>query len=73
MKGPGRDAVTFPQLNPDTASWISELDDRSRAVCRIALAPDRADYRAWTPAGVLLAVSPGGEWLAFVAEDRSER
>jgi hypothetical protein len=101
-KVPGRDAVTFLQLNADSASWISELDVRTRAIRRVAAAPAGADYHVWTPNGVLLAasgsrilawvdgrwdvaadlgrygvhglsrlaVSPKGDWLAFVAEDK---
>lgn len=102
---PGRDAVTFLQLNKDSVSWISELDVRSRAIRRVAPAPEGADYHAWTPNGVLLsasgsrivawvdgrwdvvadfgrygvrglsrlAVSPKGDWLAFVADDQPAR
>jgi len=101
-KVPGRDAVTFLQLNTDSASWISELDVTSRTIRRLAAAPEGADYHVWTPGGVLLtasgsrilawvdgrwdvvadfgrygvrglsrlAVSPRGDWLAFVAEDK---
>jgi len=104
-KVPGRDAVTFVQLVADSASWISELDVRSKAIRRIAPAPEGADYHAWTPNGVLLtasgsrvlawvdgrwdvvvdfgrygvrglsrlAVSPRGDWLAVVAEDKPAR
>ncbi len=101
VKVPGRDAVTFVQLVPDSGQWIAELDVRTNAVRRLMRPPPGADYHAWTPAGALIAgagssiyqwvdgkwdqvadlarwgvrgisrmaLSPRGDWLAFVAED----
>ena len=102
VKMPGREAVTFLQLAPDSAAWISEFDVRSRTIHRVAQPPPGAEYHAWTPRRTLvvasgsaiyarigdrwvvaadfsrwgahgisrIAVSPGGRWLAFVAEDQ---
>jgi len=102
-KVPDRDAVTFLQQVRDSASWITELDLRTKQTKRLMQPPPGADYHVWTPSGALLAaagsrlylwangkwdvvadfegfgvrnasrlaVSPRGNWLAFVAEDKT--
>ena len=104
VRVPGRDAFTYVQAGTrgDT-NWIVEMDVRTRAVRKVAPAPARADYHAWTSGGRLvsasdsrlwiwidgrwdllrdfsevgvrgisrLALSPSGDRLAFVAEDRA--
>lgn len=104
VRVPGRDAFTYVQAGTrgDT-NWIVEMDVRTRAVRKVAPAPARADYHAWTSGGHLvsasdsrlwvwidgrwdllrdfsevgvrgisrLALSPSGDRLAFVAEDRA--
>lgn len=101
-KVPNRDVVTFLQQVKDSASWITELDLRTKKTKRLMQPPPGADYHVWTPSGALLAaagsrlymwvdgrwdvaaefersgvknasrlaVSPRGNWLAFVAEDK---
>lgn len=102
VKVPGRDAVTFLQQVRDSASWITDLDVRTKTVRRLMQPPPGADYHVWAPNGALLAasgsrvfiwtdgrwdvaadfgrwgvknvsriaVSPRGDWLAFVAQDK---
>lgn len=99
---PNRDVVTFLQQVKDSASWITELDLRTKQTKRLMQPPPGAEYHVWTPSGALLAasgsriyiwvngrwdvaaeferfgvknasrlaVSPKGNWLAFVAEDK---
>ena len=101
VKVPARDAVTFLQQVTDSASWITDLDVRTKTVRRLVTPPPGADYHVWTPNGALLAasgsriyirvddrwdvaadfgrwgvrnvsrlaVSPRGDWFAFVADD----
>jgi hypothetical protein len=100
-KVPGRDVVTFLQQVPDSGSWITELDLRTKQTTRLVQPPRGADYHVWAPNGMLLAgagsklysyvfnrwvvsadlaaigvhnisrlaLSPRGDFLAFVAED----
>lgn len=101
VKVPARDAVTFLQQVTDSASWITDLDVRTKTVRRLVTPPPGADYHVWAPNGALLAasgsriyirvddrwdvaadfgrwgvrnvsrlaVSPRGDWFAFVADD----
>jgi len=105
VRVPGRDAVTFLQQVRDSASWITDLDVRTKVTRRLMTPPRGADFHVWTPGGALLAgegarlhiwtdgrwdvaadfgrwgvrnisrlaVSPRGDWLAFVAEDKAPR
>lgn len=50
---PGRDAFTFIHMHGDTAV-VGEVDVRTGAVRRVALAPAGGEYHVWTPSGKLL-------------------
>lgn len=50
---PGRDAFTFIHMIGDTAV-VSEVDVRTNAVRRLAVAPTGGEYHVWTPSGRLL-------------------
>ncbi|MBX3132392.1 MAG: PD40 domain-containing protein [Gemmatimonadaceae bacterium] len=53
---PSRLAFTFVHFHGDT-SWIGEVDVRTQAVRRIAIAPPGGEYHVWTPGGALLATA----------------
>lgn len=50
---PGRDAFTFIHMHGDTAV-VGEVDVRTAAVRRVAVAPTGGEYHVWTPSGQLL-------------------
>jgi hypothetical protein len=50
---PGREAFTFIHFHGDTAV-VGEVDTRTRAVRRVAVAPPGGEYHVWTPSGQLL-------------------
>lgn len=51
---PGRHAATFVQRVDSTEAWLAEVDGETRAVRRLVRLPRRADFHAWTPAGLAL-------------------
>ena len=57
VKVPGRAAVTFVQVAPDTGRFVTELDARTKATRRMFALPDGANYLAWTPGGTLLTAA----------------
>lgn len=54
---PGDGMVSFLQHDSIAGPWLEEVDARTRRVTKLVKAPERADFFAWTPGGIVLAAS----------------
>ena len=54
---PGDRSVSFLQRDSVAGPWLEEVDTRTQRVTKLVKTPERADFFAWMPGGIVLAAS----------------